>query len=126
MSEAKRALPWRATIRREDAAGVADAIRNNGGVGVSRCSMAVVSTADTPTEQDVICWMGPGASQPDDIVDARLIAASPDLLAVVELLLWNFPDLDEILGGQSGDKARELIKLARAAKAKATDGEGKP
>lgn len=44
-----------------------------------------------------------------------LKARVAELEAVVHKLLWNFPDLDETLGGQSVQEARELIQMAHKA-----------
>lgn len=46
---------------------------------------------------------------------AKLAHDRDALLAVAKKLLWNFPDLDEVLGGQSVQEARDLIRDARAA-----------
>lgn len=66
---------------------------------------------------DVTVFGGP----PDEgEANGLLISASPELLAVVEKLLWHFPDLAEILGGQSQEEANELIRTAKEVFAKAT------
>ncbi len=67
--------PWRNTIRRESSKQVMKAIDAVGGVGVSRCSESVVNTDGKPTEENVICWMGPAAGvSGDDRIDAQFIA----------------------------------------------------
>lgn len=68
--------PWRNTIRRENAKAVARAIMDSS----SGCSESIVKTVETPQVQDVICWMGPGANQEDDILDARLIVLARNAL----------------------------------------------
>jgi hypothetical protein len=56
---------------------------------------------------------------PTAAADARLICAAPDLLAVVESLAYHFPDLPELIGGQSRPTAVKLIAAAQWALAKA-------
>jgi hypothetical protein len=45
--------------------------------------------------------------------DARLIAEAPAMYEVIRSLLWNFPDLPEILGGQNREAAVKLIATAQ-------------
>ena len=53
----------------------------------------------------------------DDV--PRIVDPYRDLLVVAEKLLWWFPDLPEILGGQSTREANQLIMMARVAILKA-------
>jgi len=62
----------------------------------------------------------PVAVVPDHLVaDARLIAAAPDLLEALELMLDRFRDTE----GSHGQWEEEATENARAAIAKATGGE---
>lgn len=80
------------------------------GYGSQICSMFTVSFQQTDKK-----------TRPQRDANARLIAAAPDLLAACEKFMWEFSDLDEILGDdrRPGIKAREVIEEIRAAITKA-------